>query len=133
MLRSSSSLALTIKSVASSSRPCEVDKCGQARAKSDAGLLVIDAAEGVRDQTRRHIHLLQLLGISQLAVVINKMDRVGFDQGRFLELEAEIAGQLSNLGLSATAILPIAARHGDGVARHTPAIAWHKGPTLLEV
>ena len=102
-------------------------------AQADAGLLVIDAAEGVRDQTRRHIHLLHLLGISQLAVVINKMDRVGFDQGRFLELEAEIAGQLSNLGLSATAILPIAARHGDGVARRTPAIAWHKGPTLLEV
>src|SRR5215472_14549483 len=42
-------------------------------AQADAGLLVIDAAEGVRDQTRRHIHLLQLLGISQLAVVINKM------------------------------------------------------------
>ena len=102
-------------------------------AQADAGLLVIDAAEGVRDQTRRHIHLLHLLGISQLAVVINKMDRVGFDQGRFLELEAEIAGQLSNLGLSATAILPIAARHGDGVAQRTPAIAWHKGPTLLEV
>jgi phosphoadenylyl-sulfate reductase (thioredoxin) len=102
-------------------------------AQADAALLVVDAAEGVRDQTRRHIHLLHLLGIGQIAVVVNKMDRVAFDRGRFLEIEAEIAGQLSNLGLSAVAILPISARHGDGIAEHTPSLAWHTGPTVLQV
>jgi sulfate adenylyltransferase large subunit/phosphoadenylyl-sulfate reductase (thioredoxin) len=102
-------------------------------AQADAALLIIDAAEGVRDQTRRHGYLLHLLGIHQVAVVINKMDRVGFDEHRFHEIEAEIVGYLSSLGLTATAIIPISARNGDGVARRTPSIAWHTGPTVLEV
>jgi sulfate adenylyltransferase large subunit/phosphoadenylyl-sulfate reductase (thioredoxin) len=102
-------------------------------AQADAALLIIDAAEGVRDQTRRHGYLLHLLGISQVAVVINKMDRVGFDECRFHEIEAEIVDHLSSLGLTATAIIPISARNGDGVARRTASIAWHTGPTVLEV
>ena len=102
-------------------------------AQADAALLIIDAAEGVRDQTRRHGYLLHLLGIHQVAVVINKMDRVDFDETRFHEIEAEIVGHLSSFGLSATAIIPISARNGDGVARRTPSIAWHTGPTVLEV
>src|SRR5258705_5024629 len=102
-------------------------------AQADAALLIIDAAEGVRDQTRRHGYLLHLLGIHQVAVVINKMDRVEFDETRFHEIEAEIVSHLSSFGLSATAIIPISARNGDGVARRTPSIAWHTGPTVLEV
>jgi sulfate adenylyltransferase large subunit/phosphoadenylyl-sulfate reductase (thioredoxin) len=102
-------------------------------AQADAALLIIDAAEGVRDQTRRHGYLLHLLGIHQVAIVINKMDRVGFDEHRFHEIEAEIVGYLSSFGLTATAIIPISARNGDGVARRTPSIAWHNGPTVLEV
>ena len=101
--------------------------------QADAALLIIDVADGVRDQTRRHGYLLHLLGISQVAVVINKMDRVGFDECRFHEIEAEIVDHLSSLGLTATAIIPISARHGDGVARHTAPVAWHSGPTVLEV
>jgi phosphoadenylyl-sulfate reductase (thioredoxin) len=102
-------------------------------AQADAALLIIDAAEGVRDQTRRHGYLLHLLGISQVAVVINKMDRVDFDENRFHEIEAEIVGHLAGFGLTATALIPISARNGDGVAQRTPAIAWHTGPTVLEV
>ena len=101
--------------------------------QADAALLLVDAAEGVRDQTRRHAYLLHLLGIHQVAVVINKMDRVGFDEGRFHEIENEIAGHLASFGLSATAIIPISARQGDGIAALTPAIAWHTGPTVLQV
>src|ERR671930_462394 len=52
-------------------------------AQADAALLMVDATEGVRDQTRRHGYLLHLLGVRQLVVVINKMDRVGFDAVRF--------------------------------------------------
>src|SRR5262249_53184758 len=102
-------------------------------AQADAALLIIDATEGVRDQTRSHVYLLHLLGIHQVAVVINKMDRVNFDEGRFHEIEAEIVNHLSSFGLTATAIIPTSARHGDGVARRTPSVAWHTGPTVLEV
>jgi bifunctional enzyme CysN/CysC len=101
--------------------------------QADAALLIVDAAEGVREQTRRHAYLLHLLGINQIAVAINKMVRVGFSESRFQEIEAEIAGHLSGFGLTATAILPISARNGDGVAQRTPSIAWHTGPTVLEV
>src|SRR5476651_2405743 len=92
-------------------------------AQADAALLLVDAAEGVRDQTRRHGYLLHLLGVRQVAVVINKMDRVDFDENRFHEIEAEIVSHLSGLGLTATAVIPISARHGDGVARRTAPIA----------
>src|ERR1700754_586062 len=68
-------------------------------AQADAAILIVDAAEGVRDQTRRHGYLLHLLGIRQVAVVINKMDRVDFDEQRFHAIEAEIVEHLSNLGL----------------------------------
>jgi sulfate adenylyltransferase large subunit/thioredoxin-dependent adenylylsulfate APS reductase len=101
--------------------------------QADAALLLIDAAEGVRDQTRRHGYLLHLLGIHQVAVVINKMDRVDFNEQRFHEIEAEIVNHFSSLGVTATAIIPISARHGDGIAQRTPSIAWHTGPTVLEV
>jgi thioredoxin-dependent adenylylsulfate APS reductase len=100
-------------------------------AQADAALLIVDATEGVRDQTRRHGYLLHLLGVRQVAVVINKMDRVDFDAGRFERIEAEIVAHLAGLGLTPTAVIPISARHGDGVARHTPATAWYAGPTVL--
>jgi bifunctional enzyme CysN/CysC len=101
-------------------------------AQADAALLIIDAAEGVRDQTRRHGYLLHLLGIRQVAVVINKMDRVDFSRARFDAIGAEISAHLTGLGVTPTAIIPISARDGDGVARRTPSIAWYKGPTVVE-
>jgi thioredoxin-dependent adenylylsulfate APS reductase len=101
-------------------------------AQADAALLMVDATEGVRDQTRRHGYLLHLLGVRQVAVVINKMDRVGFDRDRFREIKTEISAHLVGLGLTPASVIPISARNGDGVARRTPSIAWHDGPTVLE-
>jgi bifunctional enzyme CysN/CysC len=100
--------------------------------QADAAVLIIDAAEGVRDQTRRHGYLLHLLGIRQVAIVINKMDRVGFSQPRFAEIATEISAHLEGLGVTPTAVIPISARDGDGVAARTPAIAWYTGPTVVE-
>jgi len=100
-------------------------------AQADAAVLLVDATEGVRDQTRRHGYLLHLLGVRQVMVVINKMDRVAFDAGKFREIETEIAAQLAGLGLTPSAIIPISARNGDGVARHTSSTAWYRGPTVL--
>src|SRR5207244_10532677 len=85
-------------------------------AQADAAVLIVDASEGVRDQTRRHGYLLHLLGIRQVAVVINKMDRVGFSRERYREISDEISAHLNGLGVSPTAVIPISARDGDGVA-----------------
>jgi phosphoadenylyl-sulfate reductase (thioredoxin) len=100
-------------------------------AQADAAVLIVDATEGVRDQTRRHGYLLHLLGVRQVTVVINKMDRVGFDAAKFDEIRAEITAHLTSLGLTPAAVIPISARNGDGVARHTPSTAWYRGPTVL--
>src|SRR5579872_1247919 len=62
--------------------------------QADGALLIVDAAEGVRDQTRRHGYMLHLLGVRQLVVVINKMDRVDFDEKRFKDVEKEITTYL---------------------------------------
>jgi bifunctional enzyme CysN/CysC len=100
--------------------------------QADAALLIIDALEGVRDQTRRHGYLLHLLGIKQVAVVVNKMDRVDFSAARFAEISAEISAHLTGLGVTPSAVIPISARDGDGVAERTPRTQWYNGPTVVE-
>ncbi len=100
--------------------------------QADGAVLIIDALEGVRDQTRRHGYLLHLLGIRQVAVVVNKMDRVDFSAARFKEISDEISAHLTGLGVTPSAIIPISARDGDGVAAHTPRIGWYDGPTVVE-
>src|SRR5882762_6504089 len=100
--------------------------------QADGAVLIIDALEGVRDQTRRHGYLLHLLGIKQVAIVVNKMDRVDFGADRFREISDEISAHLIGLGVTPTAVIPISARDGDGVAEHTPRIGWYQGPTVVE-
>jgi bifunctional enzyme CysN/CysC len=100
--------------------------------QADGAVLIIDALEGVRDQTRRHGYLLHLLGVKQVAVVVNKMDRVDFSAARFNEIGAEIFAHLTGLGVTPTAVIPISARDGDGVAARTPRISWYDGPTVVE-
>ncbi|MGC2809340.1 MAG: adenylyl-sulfate kinase [Bradyrhizobium sp.] len=101
-------------------------------AQADAALLIIDALEGVRDQTRRHGYLLHLLGIRQVAVVVNKMDRVDFSAARFQEIRAEISAHLAGLGVTPSAVIPISARDGDGVVMQTPRVDWYNGPSVIE-
>ncbi len=100
--------------------------------QADGAVLIIDALEGVRDQTRRHGYLLHLLGVKQVAVVVNKMDRVEFSAARFKEISDEISAHLTGLGVTPKAIIPISARDGDGVAAHTANIQWYDGPTVVE-
>src|SRR6201996_4217935 len=100
--------------------------------QADGAVLIIDALEGVRDQTRRHGYLLHLLGVKQVAVVVNKMDRVDFSAARFREISDEISAHLTGLGVTPKAIIPISARDGDGVAARTANIQWYDGPTVVE-
>jgi bifunctional enzyme CysN/CysC len=100
--------------------------------QADGAMLIIDALEGVRDQTRRHGYLLHLLGVKQVAVVVNKMDRVDFSAARFNEISDEISAHLTGLGVAPTAVIPISARDGDGVAERTPRTQWYDGPTVVE-
>lgn len=109
--------------------------CGALEA--DAALLVIDASEGVREPSRRHGQLLQLLGLRQVVVIVNKMDLVDYEQEQFELIEEELRHHLAGLGLSPSAFIPVSARRGDGVAGRLDQsernnMPWYEGPSLVE-
>ncbi len=85
--------------------------------QADAAVFVVDASEGIREQTRRHACLLGMLGIEQVIVLVNKMDRVGWDRERFESIVAELDRFFGELRISPVAAVPASARQGDNVAR----------------
>jgi len=101
-------------------------------ANAEAALLLIDAHEGVQEQSRRHGYLLNLLGIRQMAVLVNKMDLQNYSQARFEQIEAEFRAFLKTVGVEPRRFIPIAARHGDNIARPGANMPWWDGPTVLE-
>jgi bifunctional enzyme CysN/CysC len=102
-------------------------------ANAEAALLLIDANEGVQEQSRRHGYLLNLLGIRQIAILVNKMDLQNFSQERFHEIETTFRAFLQSLGVVPKCFIPIAAKHGDNIATRSKAMPWWQGPTVLEM
>ncbi len=101
-------------------------------ASAAAAVLVIDAAEGVREQSRRHGYLLRLLGVPQVAVVVNKMDLVDYAAERFDAIAREYRAYLERIGVQPTHIIPVASREGDNLAHRSKRMAWYEGPTVAE-
>src|ERR1039458_2430025 len=101
-------------------------------ASAEAALLLIDANEGVQEQSRRHGYLLNLLGIRQMVVLVNKMDLQSYSQGRFEQIEAEYRAFLKTVGVEPRCFIPIAAKHGDNIASRSANMTWWKGPTVVE-
>jgi bifunctional enzyme CysN/CysC len=101
-------------------------------AQAEAALVVIDAQEGVQENSRRHGYLLELLGIRQVAVLVNKMDLVGYSRERFGAIEAEYRAWLKQLGLEPNVVIPISARQGDNIATPSLNMPWWNGPTVVE-
>lgn len=101
-------------------------------ANADAAILVIDAAEGLSEQTRRHAYLLHLLGIAEVVVVVNKMDLVGYDRDRFNAVAEDARHYLERIGITSRVILPVSAREGDNLAHRSQTMPWWAGPVLVE-
>jgi bifunctional enzyme CysN/CysC len=101
-------------------------------AQSDAAVLVIDATEGVQEQSRRHGYLLHLLGVRQIAVAVNKMDAVNYREDLFAEIETEYRAYLSSIGVTPTFVVPVSAREGDNIATRSANMDWYDGPTIVE-
>jgi bifunctional enzyme CysN/CysC len=102
-------------------------------ADADAGILVIDALEGIRDQTYRHAYLLRLLDVPEIIVAVNKIDAVENGGERFAELERDIRAILETSGKRLLAVVPLSARDGDNVVTRSTRTAWYSGPTLIDV
>ncbi len=101
-------------------------------AHADAALLLIDAREGVREQSRHHGYLLHLLGIRQIIVLVNKMDLKDCSEGVFQAIEAEYRAFLKQVGVEPLMFIPISAKDGDNIASLSPRMPWHRGLTVLQ-
>jgi bifunctional enzyme CysN/CysC len=99
---------------------------------ADLAIILIDARKGVLPQTRRHSFLVHLLGIRHVAVAVNKMDLVDYDQARFDAIVADYRALADEIGLAEFTAIPVAARAGDNVATRSAAMPWYAGPSLLE-
>jgi sulfate adenylyltransferase subunit 1 len=99
---------------------------------ANLSIVLVDARQGIIEQTRRHIYLGALLGIPHLVIAINKMDLVNWDKERFLEIREEIEDFLPRLDVFRDVkFLPISALNGDNVVSPSKQTPWFEGPTLL--
>jgi bifunctional enzyme CysN/CysC len=101
-------------------------------ARAEAAILVIDAREGVRENSRRHGFMTAMLGIRQILVVVNKMDLVGYDQSVFAAIHEEYAAFLAEIQATPLGFVPVSGRHGDNLVAPSPRTPWYDGPPLLE-
>jgi bifunctional enzyme CysN/CysC len=98
---------------------------------ADLAVILVDARKGVLTQTRRHSHLVALLGIRHILLAVNKLDLVDFSQDRFAQIEQEYRSFASAIGLSHTVCIPTSALEGDNLVHLSPRMPWYHGPTLL--
>ena len=100
--------------------------------QAEAAVLIVDVAQGVKEQTRRHSYMLALLGLNQVVVVLNKMDLVNFSQGDFSRVKQQVQQWLKTIGIEATLCVPISAIKGDNIAVKSENLKWYTGPTFLQ-
>ncbi|MBS3150631.1 translation elongation factor EF-1 subunit alpha [Candidatus Woesearchaeota archaeon] len=102
--------------------------------QADVGVIVVAASEGVMAQTKEHIWLARTLGVQQLAIAVNKMDAINFDESKFNKVKEEVSAVLKGVGYNAKEIqfLAISALHGENIVKKSSKMPWYKGPTLNE-
>ncbi len=99
--------------------------------QADAAILVISAKEGIQDQTKQHTYLARTLGIKQLVVVVNKMDRVNYNQTRFRKVSERLNKFLNSLGYKNVPTIPLSALKGDNIFKKSKKMPWYDGPTFI--
>lgn len=100
--------------------------------QAEAAILIVDVNQGVKEQTRRHAYILAMLGIEQVVVILNKMDLVDFNQGKFNEVKEKIAEFLDSINIRVKFYIPVSATKGDNIAKKSKNMHWYEGPTVLK-
>lgn len=102
-------------------------------ARAETAILLIDAGEGVQENSRRHGYLLAMLGISQVVVVVNKMDLVDYRQDAFEEIVREYRAFLAEVGVKPACFVPVSAREGELISESkSDKMPWFDGPSVLD-
>ncbi|MEM2932763.1 MAG: translation elongation factor EF-1 subunit alpha [Candidatus Pacearchaeota archaeon] len=102
--------------------------------QADAAFLIVAAQHGVMPQTVEHIFLARTMGVDQLAVVINQMDTVNYEQKKFEEVKAAVSKQLQAAGYKLDKInfIPASGYYGENITKKSEKMPWYKGHTVLE-
>lgn len=103
-----------------------------AASRADIALVLIDATRGIRTQTLRHLTICSLMGVTKIAVVVNKLDGVDYSEQVFNAIQKGLKETIERLQISNIQFLPLSALAGDNVVYPTENMPWYKGPTLLE-
>jgi bifunctional enzyme CysN/CysC len=98
---------------------------------ADLAIVLVDARNGLTEQSRRHAFLTTLLRVPHLVLAVNKMDLVGYDQSVFDEICAEFSAFATKLEIQDLTFIPISALHGDNVVERSANTPWYDGPSLL--
>ncbi|MCG7261130.1 GTP-binding protein [Corynebacterium aurimucosum] len=99
---------------------------------SQVVVLLVDARNGVVEQTRRHLNVAALLGVRHVILGVNKIDLVDYDEATFRAIEAEFNEVAARLGITDSVAIPISALKGDNVVERSTNMPWYEGPTVLE-
>ncbi|MBU6403843.1 MAG: adenylyl-sulfate kinase [Proteobacteria bacterium] len=99
---------------------------------ADLAVVLVDAGKGLLRQTRRHSYICALMGIREVILAVNKMDRVDYAAARFEAIAREYATLAARLGITRVTAIPLAAVHGDNLVQRSARMSWYHGPSLLE-
>lgn len=99
---------------------------------AQVGILVVSAPDGIQEQTGRHAFLLNMLGIKQITVAVNKMDLTDYREEAFRQVKEDVGRLLSSLGYTGVSFVPVSAMEGDNVFKRSARMDWYQGPTLIE-
>ncbi|MFE0026722.1 sulfate adenylyltransferase subunit CysN [Amycolatopsis sp. NPDC059021] len=99
---------------------------------ADAAVILLDARKGLLTQTRRHTHVVALLGIRHVVLAVNKLDLVGYSKAVFDEISAEYRAFAAALGIADVVCVPVSAVEGSNVVTRSERTPWYEGPTLVE-
>lgn len=103
--------------------------------QADCGVLVVAASDGVMAQTKEHIWLCKTLGVGQLAVAVNKMDMINYDQKKFEDVKTQVSQVLKMVGYKPdqTNFIPVSSLKGENIVKKSDSMSWYTGPTLIEM
>lgn len=98
---------------------------------ANVAIILVDARNGVIEQTRRHSYIASLLQIPHVIVCVNKMDLVDWKEDRFLDIQQQYEGILSKMSIKDVRYIPISALEGDNVVNRSENMSWYQGAPLL--
>lgn len=102
-------------------------------ARAEAAILLIDAHEGIAENSKRHAYMLSLLGIEQVVVAINKMDLVDYNPEVYENTKKSYSEFLSEIGINPIEFVPVSARNGVNLITRSNLTPWYKGKTIVEL